>query len=84
MRQLFPLGFTALNTTSPNGERFKHLETPLGRRVESVGEQSKLMDELGCRPAEEYRYHKGGLERQEITEKELGTVLRETNSLGAI
>ncbi len=84
MERQYPTEFSALNTTSPNGERFKGCEMGLGVRPTSVGEQDQLMKETGTRPWEEYRYHKGGLDRKEITEKELGEVLSEVSNVGSV
>lgn len=84
MGRLFSGEFTALNTISPNGERFKGLETALGTRPESTGDMDRIMNAQGCRPAEEVRYYKPQPERKEITERELGEVIRETNSLGTV
>lgn len=84
MQRLFPTEFAALNTTSANGEKFKGLEVGLGVRPQSCGELTAIMKEQGCRPADEYRYTKGEVRRQEITEKELGQVLADHNSLGTL
>lgn len=74
--RVFPLSFHALNTESANGEAFKHLDVVLGRRVSSVGEQSRVMQEIGCVPANsEYHAAQAATPRQEITEKELHEVL---------
>lgn len=77
MRRLFPVTFSALNCISANGERFKGLEISLGQRPESVGDQSRIMEKLGCRPADSSDRLSAAPrhERKEITEKELYEVL---------
>ncbi len=76
MERLFPVSFNALNTESPNGEKFKGLEVALGERPVSVGDQSRIMKEKNCYPADT-NYHAAApaTPRKEITEKELYEVL---------
>ena len=72
MERMYPLSFSALNTESANGDAFKRLDVVLGRRVSSVGEQSRVMSELGIRPADnEFHDASPTKNNQEITEKEL-------------
>lgn len=82
---MYPLSFNALNTVSPSGENFKQLDVVLGRRVHSVGEQERVMNELGCYPADSNQHAASpSTPRKEISEKELGECLRDVNSLGTI
>ena len=77
----YPTSFNALNTTRPAGMGVK---LGLGVECYSTSELTRVMKEQGCRPSEEYRYHRGAPERKEISEKELGEVLRECNDVGSI
>lgn len=84
MTRSFPTTFMLGNITNPIGyQEFLH---GVGSAPQTMREAERLMAEQGVRPASEYHFTKIKPEdnRQEITEKELGDVLREVNSVGTI
>lgn len=67
--------FSALNTVKVGGlQGFQHA---IGYAPESVNEAARAMAEHKVAPAEDVRYFKHSLERKELTEQELASVLVE-------